>query len=217
MTGPDVPYLKQKMIGSCGPACVQMVCGWLRSESTVLVGSEMVPWARSWIFPFGMTESFGLARLLRDVGAEVTVYKERPGFSLHPAGDSPMARMFRVFGLGASPVARWRTVRALGKGVEVVLGPVTLELLDANDPALLPAIIMVNQGVYAPDPDWPEGVLHWVVVTGIDPEHVRFHDPDLGPDQEVGRPVFERAMDVRPMGIDRQMVVARPGASLPSR
>ena len=149
-----VPYVKQQMIGSCGLACVEMVRGWLDESAVVRDRSEMLPWARSWLFPFGMTESFGLAMLLADRGARVTVLKERPGFQLRPATGTSFDPITRAFGHAASPVARLREWEARRRGVRVSIEPVTVARLRQPDAARSPAIVMVNQGSYAPDPDW---------------------------------------------------------------
>lgn len=205
-----VPYLKQRMIGSCGPACVEMVRGWLDPSAAIRTGSDMLPWARSWLFPFGMTESFGLAMLLADRGARVTVLKERPGFDLRPATGMGFDHVARAFGHAASPVARLREWEARRRGVRVSIEPVTVERLRQPDAARCPPIVMVNQGAYAPDPDWPGGVLHWVVVTDAGGDRVEFHDPDLGPGQRLSSEEFAKAMDLTSQGIDRQMLLTEP-------
>jgi len=186
--------------------------GWLDESAVVRTGSEMLPWARSWLFPFGMTESFGLAMLLADRGARVTVLKERPGFQLRPATGTGFDPIARAFGHAASPVARLREWEARRRGVRVSIEPVTVARLRQPDAARSPAIVMVNQGSYAPDPDWAGGVLHWVVVTDTSNSTVEFHDPDLGPGQRLSDEEFGKAMDLTSQGIDRQMVITEPAA-----
>jgi hypothetical protein len=206
-----VPYFKQTMLGSCGPACVQMVRGWLDGSSTVKKRSDMVPWVRSWLFPFGMTESFGLAVLLINAGARVTVVKERPGFHLRPETRTSFDAIVRVFGYLASPGARLYQWEARRRGARLFIEPVSVDRLRQPDAVGRPAIVMVDQGSYAPDPDFPEGVLHWVVVTDVGDDGVRFHDPDLGPDQKLSLTDFDRAMDVRRRGLDRQLILTDAG------
>jgi hypothetical protein len=205
-----VPYLKQTMIGSCGPACVEMVRGYLAGSTEVRHGSDMIPWARSWLFPFGMTESFGLAVLLANSGARVTVLKERPGFQLRPVTGTSFDAVGTMFGHFSGPTARFREWEARRRDVQLSIGPVTVERLRETDAVQGPAIVMVDQGSYAPDPDFPGGVLHWVVVTEVTDEGVCFHDPDLGPEQRLSRHEFARAMDLATQGIDRQAILIGP-------
>ncbi|MGA7846674.1 MAG: peptidase C39 family protein [Thermoplasmata archaeon] len=202
-----VPYFKQTMLGSCGPACVQMVRGWLDRSPVVPKGSDMVPWVRSWIAPFSMTESFGLATLLLSSGARVTVVKERPRFQFRPESGSNFDKIGKVFGYLATPGARFQEWQARRAGVHLQVETVTVDRLRQPDALGRPAIVMVNQGSYAPDPNFPEGVLHWVVVTGLEDGWVQFHDPDLGADQRLSSADFDRAMDVRSRGIDRQLIL----------
>lgn len=201
------------MLGSCGPACVQMVRGWLAGSTAVRARSDLGPWTRSWIFPFGMTESYGLAVLLARSGARVTVFKERPGFHFHPETGTFFDVVGSAFGYLGRPLARIRRWQARRQGIQVSIGPLTVARLGEPDTLGRPAIVMVNQGAYAPDPDFPSGVLHWVVVTDFDATGVRFHDPDLGPNQRLSRSDFDKAMDVRSFGIDRQMVLTDRGPS----
>jgi hypothetical protein len=199
------------MVGSCGPACVEMVRGWLAGADAVRPGAEMVPWARSWLFPLGMTESFGLAMLLADSGARVTVLKQRAGFRLNPSTGTSFDHIARVFGHIAGPVARLREWEARRRGVRLSVGPVTVERFEEPEVARCPAIVMVNQGSYAPDPDWPGGVLHWVVVTEASEAGIRFHDPELGPGQLLSKEEFGKAMDLGSQGIDPQIILADRG------
>jgi hypothetical protein len=210
--GVTVPYFKQTMLGSCGPACVQMVRGWLDGSAAVRKRSDMVPWVRSWLAPFGMTESFGLAVLLINSGARVTVVKDRPGFHLNPVTRTSFDAIVRVFGYLAGPGARLHEWEARRRGARVFIEPVTVDRLRQTDALGRPAIVMVDQGSYAPDPDFPQGVLHWVVVTEVGDAGVRFHDPDLGPDRRLSLNDFDRAMDVRSRGIDRQLILTEPHA-----
>jgi len=188
-----------------------MVRGWLTGIAVVPKMSDMAPWARSWIFPFGMTESFGLAVLLLNSGARVTVVKERPGFHFRPDTGEYFDAVGKVFGYLATPGARFREWEARRRGVRLAIETVTVNRLLAPDARDRPAIVMVDQGSYAPDPDFPGGVLHWVVVTDVNDDGVRFHDPDLGPDQRLSMADFDRAMDVRTQGIDRQLILTEPG------
>ncbi|MCI4352591.1 MAG: peptidase C39 family protein [Thermoplasmata archaeon] len=184
-----------------------MVRGWLARSPVVRPGSDMVPWARSWLFPFGMTESSGLAVLLRNSGANVTVPKESPGFHLRPKTGTSFDAVGTAFGHFASPVARYREWEARRRGVRVSIEPVRVDRLRMSDALRCPAIVMVDQGSYAPDPDFPGGVLHWVVVTNMEDGGISFHDPDLGPEQRLSLEDFDRAMDDSSQGIDRQLIL----------
>lgn len=194
-----------------------MVLGWLDQKSTLRRGTELPGWLRSWIFPFGMTESFGLASILARDGARVTVFKERPDFRMRPASGSGPDPFMTAFGLVAGVWARRRKAQALRRGVRLIVGPVTIGTIATQLQVGLPVIAMVDQGAYAPDPSWPNGVLHWVVVTFANESQVVFHDPDLGPNQQVAAAIFEKALDVRNQGLDSQIVVAERGATLTDR
>jgi hypothetical protein len=195
------------MLGSCGPACVVMVRSWFERSPEARARSDIVPWFHSWLFPFGMTDSLGLAKLLHDFGAQVSVFKERPKFRFRPTTGTTFDIVGRAFGYLAIPGARIRAWQARRRGIRASIQPLSVDRLRQPDALGRPAIVMVNQGSYAPDPDFPSGVLHWVVVTDVGDGAVRFHDPDLGPDRRLSLSDFDRAMDVTPFGIDRQLIL----------
>jgi hypothetical protein len=203
----NVPYFKQTMLGSCGPACVVMVRSWIDGTPVVRARSDIIPWFHSWVFPFGMTESSGLAKLLHDFGARVSVLKERPKFRFRPATGTTFDIVGRAFGYLAIPGARIREWQARRRGIRASIQPLSVDRLQHPDALGRPAIVMVNQGSYAPDPEFPSGVLHWVVVTDVGDGAIQFHDPDLGPNQRLSQADFDRAMDVTPFGIDRQLIL----------
>ncbi len=211
-TPPLVPYLHQMMIGSCGPACVAMVRGHYLGLQELRPKSEMRDWIRTWLFPFGMTEAYGLATALSRHGLRVKLYKERPDFRVHFRFGGLLGLIVKAFAAWARLYSQHFRRTALSQGVDVRIGPVELELVRRATDDGSPAVVMVDQSAYAPDADYPDGVLHWVVVLRFEEEAVVFHDPDLGPEQRVSTAVFEKAMDLSAFQIDRQFVVAVPVA-----
>ncbi len=203
----DVPYYRQAAIGSCGPACLMMLFKFHRPEMTVGRSLEIRVWMGASLWPFGMTEAFGLANFAVKQGFAATVVKEDmelrmsfPEKYVHPAASRTLLYLARA--------RYWRLRRgALGRGVHSVAGQVLLYRIEEALSKGIPPIVMVDQGSYAPDRYFSEGVLHWVVVTGCRQGEVFLNDPELGKGVRLSREQFEKAMDLSSFGKDREMLL----------
>ncbi|MGC2288354.1 MAG: hypothetical protein WA688_00655 [Thermoplasmata archaeon] len=126
-----------------------------------------------------MTGSFGLAVLLSNSGAHITILKERPAFHLHPSTGTSLDTLFAAFGYLARAAAWLHEWEAPRQGVRVSIESVVVDRLQEPDVLRRPAIVMVSRGSHASDPDFPGGVLHWIVVTDVEDDGARFHGPDI--------------------------------------
>lgn len=211
MTALDVPYFKQAMLGSCGPASLLMVLKYHRPELELNRLLEFRAWATANIFPFGMTESFGLALFAAKSGFTPLVLKEDLGFHMKFRDMYVNRRLFDV----VLPILKLGYKRLLAesrsRGLEVVYGPIDLDVIERFVEKGLPPIVMVDQTGYAPDEDYRYGVLHWVVITGFEDDTVIINDPDLGPNLAVPRSKFTHALDLlrENFQTDRRLVVVK--------
>jgi len=204
----EVPYFRQVALGSCGPASLLMVLKYHRPEMKLSRLLEFKAWVAAEIFPFGMTESFGLALFAVQNGFRTLVLKEESGFHMS-SGDRYVGR--RLFSL-MLPIFKLNYRRllseALSRGLEVKYEEIDLEVIREFVEKKLPPIVMVDQTGYAYSREYPYGMLHWVVVTGFEDEMVLINDPDLGPNLRVSKDRFVQALDVRRnFQTDRRLVV----------
>jgi len=213
LTKLNVPYFKQSMLGSCGPASLLMVLKYHRPELKLSRLLEFRAWMAAEIFPLGMTESLGLAVFAAKLSFTPLVLKEEEGFHMEfhdiRVGRRLFNLMLPIFRLGY----RRLSAEAEQVGVEVVYRPVDLGLIEEFVERGLPPIVMVDQTGYAPDEDYRYGVLHWVVVTGFEGDVIVINDPDLGPNLRVSRGSFNHALELlrENFQTDRRMVVVRRG------
>lgn len=204
----DVPYFRQTALGSCGPACLMMVLKYHRPEMEVSKVLEFKAWLYAQLFPFGMTDAFGLAGFAAVKGFRALVVKEKKRFGM-ALGDGDLRRFFVNVTL---PLFRFNYERirydALRRGVSEVYGDIDVGMIERFVYSGRPPIVMVDQTRYAPEGNYRYGMLHWVVVTGVDSENVKLNDPDLGRGVVVPRSVFERALDLkRNFRMDRRLVI----------
>ncbi len=186
-----------------------MVLKRFKPEVKVTRWLELASWSRIWLLPLGPTDEYGLGYLLASKGLNVEVFSEYPSFRLRPK-----SRSMQTF---TSTLGRWMLSsfnfnrrRALAAGVKESFLEVNCELLiEVLGKGCFP-IVMVDQSGYAPDDSFPDGVLHWVVVTKY-ADDFYVHDPDLGvlrlPPSDLGR-----GMDLeRNFGAKKRIVVACVG------
>ncbi len=207
----DVPYFKQTVIGSCGPASLMMVLKHHRPEIKISRTLEFRAWMYSQLFPLGMTDAFGLAGFAATRRLEALVIKEQRGFDIS-FNYGYIGWLFNVFML---PVLKFNYDRirtnALNRGVKEFYEKVDINMIEHFVQNKKPPIVMVDQTGYAPDDNYQDGVLHWVVVTGFDSETVKMNDPDLGP-MVVPKVDFEKALDLRRnFETDRRIVIIDSG------
>ncbi len=207
MTVLCVPYFKQTVIGSCGPACLMMVLKYHRPELEVNRFLEFRAWMHSQLFPFGMTDAQGLAGFAVARRFKALVIKEKRGFDIS----------FDIRYLGwfltnfMLPFVRFNYERvrtgALSTGVKEFYEKIDIDTIEHFVQNKKPPIVMVDQTGYAPDDNYQNGVLHWVVVTGFSSEAVTMNDPDIGP-MTVPKVDFVKALDLqRNFGTDRRIVI----------
>jgi hypothetical protein len=206
----DVPYFKQTVIGSCGPAALLMVLKYHRPETDMNRVLEFRAWRYASLFPFGMTDAPGLAGFAAKRGLKALVLKEEPGFELY----FDYGSLRRLFTAAMLPILRFNYHRirrdALRRGVEERYGKISINSVEEFVRVGKPPIVMVDQTGYAPDDNWQDGVLHWIVVTGFDAKNIRINDPDMGP-LTVSKTSFEKALDLRRnFETDRRIVVVSP-------
>ncbi|MFQ6134395.1 MAG: peptidase C39 family protein [Nitrososphaerales archaeon] len=208
LTQLDVPYFKQTTIGSCGPACLMMVLKYHRPEVKVNRILEFRAWMHAQLFPLGMTDAFGLAEFAATRRFGALVIKEEKRFNVS-FDYGYISWFFTIFML---PVLRFNYDRirtnALSRGVTEFYEKVDIDTIERFVQDKKPPIVMVDQTGYAPDDDYQNGMLHWVVVTGFDSETVKINDPDLGP-LAVPKVDFVKALDLlrRNFETDRRIVV----------
>lgn len=157
---------------------------------------EFRVWTEAALWPLPMTEGFGLANSASKLGFYATVVKDNMALKLFaPKRYGPPGLMNAAFSLAAIRY-RYLHEKASRRGIRSVKGAVTLGLIKDALARRIPPIVMVDQGWYAPDKSFPEGVLHWIVVTGADEEGVVIHDPDLGGSIMLSKEQFEKSMDL---------------------
>jgi hypothetical protein len=177
----DVPYFKQAMIGSCGPACLLMVMKYHRPNLKLDRVSEFRVWIFAQLFPFGMTDVFGLAGFAAGRQFKASVIKEERKFELF----FNHGRFAWIFTNILVPFFRFNYERikskAIKKGVKHHYKKIDFETIEYYVKKKIPPIVMVEQTEYISDKNYPDGILHWVVVTGFNSEKVKINDPDIGP------------------------------------
>jgi hypothetical protein len=187
-----------------------MVLKYHRPETDMNRVLEFRAWRYASLFPFGMTDAPGLAGFAAKRGLKALVLKEEPGFELY----FDYGSLRRLFTAAMLPILRFNYHRirrdALRRGVEERYGKISINSVEEFVRVGKPPIVMVDQTGYAPDDNWQDGVLHWIVVTGFDAKNIRINDPDMGP-LTVSKTSFEKALDLRRnFETDRRIVVVSP-------
>ncbi|MCL4437332.1 MAG: peptidase C39 family protein [Thaumarchaeota archaeon] len=206
----NVPYFKQVVIGSCGPASLLMVLKYHQPDLKLSRLLEIRAWSYASLFPFGMTDAHGLAGYAVKRGLNAIVLKEEQRFNLS-FEYGPLGWFFNGITI---PLLRFNYNRirkkALKLGVEERCIKIDIGTIEELIRMGRPPIVMVDQIGYAPDDNWKDGVLHWVVVTGFDSNSIKINDPDIGP-TTVPKADFEKSLDLqRNFRTDRRVVVVAP-------
>jgi len=209
----NVPYFKQAVIGSCGPASLMMVLKYHQPDSKLSRLLELSAWNYASLFPFGMTDAHGLAGYAAKRGLNALVLKEEQKFNLR-FEYGPLSWFFNGITV---PLMRFNYNRirkkALKRGVEEHYVKIDVDTIEELVRTGRPPIVMVDQIGYAPDDNWKDGVLHWVVVTGFDSSSVKINDPDIGP-TTVPKADFEKSLDLQKnFRTDRRVVVVAQRSS----
>lgn len=206
----NFPYYKQTVIGSCGPACLMMLLKHQKPDRKFGKFHEFRAWFDAWLVPFGMTESYGLAKHALKYGLKPIVIKESQEFSISLPKSWKLASLLKPM----LPYMKltYKRIRkaALKNGVQEKNSTITLslirELIDSNNYPIL----MVDQSKYAWDESFPDGVLHWIVVTSHDSNGFIINDPDIGPDMKITNEELEKAIDLSNFGTDRRLLILQP-------
>jgi len=203
----DVPYFKQAMIGSCGPACLLMVMKHHRPNLKFDRVSEFKVWMFAQLFPFGMTDAFGLAGFAAGRQFKASVIKEDIKFELF----FNYGRFTWLFTNILVPSFRFNYERikskAIKKGVKYHYKEIDIETIKYYVKKKIPTIVMVDQTGYISDKDYPDGVLHWVVVTGFNSDKAKINDPDIGP-LTIPKTDFIKSIDLMKIfKTDRRLVI----------
>jgi ABC-type bacteriocin/lantibiotic exporter with double-glycine peptidase domain len=206
----SVPYYKQAVIGSCGPAALMMVLKYYQPDLKLSRFTELSAWNYASLFPFSMTDAHGLAGYAVKRGLNALVLKEEQKFDLR-FEYGPLGWFFNGLTI---PLLRFNYNRIRKKvlklGVEERYVKIDISTVEELIRMGRPPIVMVDQIGYAPDDNWKDGVLHWVVVTGFDSSTVKLNDPDIGP-ITVSKPDFEKSLDLQSnFRTDRRIVVVTP-------
>jgi len=165
---------------------------------------ELRIWLEAALIPFGMTESFGLAKCAARWGLKTKVTKELDYFTLIPDWDAHGL----FYAIRPAMARRYLALRNAAVQLGTVEEYRRLNLNDIADSLLrgYTPIVMVDQSAYAPDPSFPDGVLHWVVFKGYDGEKFLVNDPDLGPNIELSQDQVEAAINLQKFRTDRRIV-----------
>lgn len=169
----DIPYYAQTLDFTCGPACLMMAMRYLNPAIELGRTLELMLWKEATLIymtcGLGGCGPFGLALAARRRGYRVTV----------AAADGRTAFLYSVRKPEKRTVIRLvhRELKAQALALGVSLEHSSFppeEMAEALRRHVVP-IVLVNthrlHGVRVP---------HWVVVTGLDDEHVYFHDPYEG-------------------------------------
>jgi hypothetical protein len=165
---------------------------------------ELQAWLEAGLVPFGMTESYGLAKFATRWGLRSKVTKELDYFTLTPDWDAYglfyliRPAMVRRYSALRKAATRTGTVEEYRR---VQVDDIVESLFHRHTP-----IVMVDQGRYAPDASFPDGVLHWIVFKGYDGESFLVNDPDLGADIRLNHDQAEAAIDLTKFRTDRRLV-----------
>ncbi|MGH8274244.1 MAG: peptidase C39 family protein [Gammaproteobacteria bacterium] len=177
-----VPYYRQTLEFTCGPAALIMAMKALDPNLKVGRELEMTLWRESTaVFMtsgIGGCTPFGLALAALGRGFEVSLYANAGADFLVDSVRSPIKK--EVIQLVQKGFIRDLTAR----GVPIRHRPVTLaELQRRMDDGAIPVVLISSYRIYG------DKSPHWVVVTGYDERFVRVHDPYV--DTEAGETVVD--------------------------
>jgi len=168
---------------------------------------EFGAWFDAWLVPFGMTESYGLANHALRYGLKAKVIKESQEFRISLPKSWKFASLLKPMLSYMKFTYGCKRKAALKNGVQEKNSPITLSLIRELIDSKNYPILMVDQSKYAWDESFPDGILHWVVVTGYDDDGFIINDPDIGPDMKITKEDLGKAIDLSNFGTDRRLVI----------
>ena len=187
-----VPYYRQTLDFTCGPAALMMAMASLDSSSTLDRTEELRLWREATtIFMtsgHGGCGPYGLALAAHRRGFRVSVSVSDSGTHMEDTVRAPEKR--EVMALVQKDMA----AELAAGGVDIDVGPVSLDEIERRfGEGEVPLILISSWQIYE------ERTPHWVVVTGFDAHFVYVNDPWL--DTEEG----EVPADSIDMPIGRQL------------
>ncbi len=202
----DVPIFRQTMLGSCGPACLLMVLKYHNPNLKINRILEFRAWIFAQLFPFGMTDAFGLAGFAVGRQFDAMVIKEKKEFDIYFKIDylSWIANkiMIPFFRLNYERIRK----NTLRMGVIEKYKKIDLDTILDYVKKKKPPIVMVDQTKYNSESNYSEGILHWVVVTGFSSNKIKINDPDIGP-LIIPKEDFKKSIDLKNFRTDKRIVI----------
>lgn len=179
---PPVPFYRQTLDFTCGPAALMMAMKHLRPDTRLSRHLELRLWRdATTIFmtsghggcgPFGLA----LAAARRGFGAEVHVSDDGVHF-IDSVRDPEKKEVIRL-------VQEDMQLELEGLGVPVTGGVLTVDAMEQRFHAGgMPIVLISSWAIYQ------ERMPHWVLVTGFDGNFVYVHDPYV--DEEEGETVMD--------------------------
>jgi ribosomal protein S18 acetylase RimI-like enzyme len=211
-----LPYYRQTLDFTCGPAALMMAMAALRPQAPLDRTEELRVWREATtIFMtsgHGGCGPYGLALAAHRRGFRASVVVSDPGVHMVDTVRSPEKQ--EVMRLVQADMER--EIRSAGIPME--LRAVSLDEIErrfgANE---IPLILISSWQI------WEERVPHWVVVTGFDDHFVYVHDPWLDPEEgdvpadvinmPIGRQQFRRMSRFGRRGLQTAVFVAAPEAT----
>jgi len=168
----NVPYYAQTLDFTCGPACMIMALKYFYPEMEITRALEMTLWKEATLIfmaaGFGGTDGYGMAlsAITRGLNCRLVTSMDTP----------PMLKSVRIQQKREIMTVVHndlkRRARRAGLGCETYEYGID-EIVSALHRGLIP-IVMISTYRLTGD-----RVPHWVIVTGIDQDHVFIHDPDI--------------------------------------
>ncbi len=168
---------------------------------------EFKAWMFAQLFPFGMTDAFGLAGFASRKQFEALVIKEKKGFDLYFETNYFLKFITKTMILFFRFNYERIRVKAMKMGVIEEYKNINLEMIEDFVKKKKPPIVMVDQTGYMSDPYYSEGLLHWVVVTGFSSDEIKINDPDMGT-LIISKVDFIKAIDLKKnFRTDKRLVI----------
>lgn len=206
-TNLDVPIFNQIMLGSCGPACLLMVLKYHNPDLKINRLMEFKAWMFAQLFPFGMTDAFGLAGFAAEKQFEALVIKEKKGFDLYFESNYFLKFIYKLMILFFRFNYERIRVKSMRMGVIEEYKNIDLKMIEDYVTEKKPPIVMVDQTGYMNDTYYSEGILHWVVVTGFSSDKITINDPDMGK-LTISKVDFIKAIDLKKnFRTDKRLVI----------
>jgi hypothetical protein len=169
-----IPYYAQTAEFTCGPACVLMILKHFDPRIALNRTLEFEVWRQCNMIGVRGADPFGMSVPLLAAGCDahlVTRHKRTINLDLwkkrlREHSFTPEDARLAVFGVAEN------RKHALGRGLSVEYGRITVERIAASVAEGFIPVALVHMGVVH-----QFDIPHWVVVTGVGQDHVAFNDP----------------------------------------